>query len=276
MWIYNIKVTNDDFLWRYKQMNNENQQEQSTEESQKTGNFWQDKALPFLKDIWDDKIKCWYMLILFLQVFFLLLQFIPIMKIATEVKIALFGDMRVEVENFSMFGFIEKIAEEMSGFEVFYVIATIAFFLASFVKTIPYFVRKRDNIGRGFLGVQIGLILYMLFFLIFVMSGKEMATSMERNGIELEKNEIFSLTFGGHLYWIVAVALFAAEWVLTIRIKEEKINEEVETRVNARVAEILRKQKIEESLNVIKNKQIIEDLYKDEELQKQNQQEVTQ
>ena len=239
---YNIKTTNAYFLEVEKQMNNGIEQNEEAKEMQQTGNIWQDKILPFLKALWADKIKCLYILALFLQVLFLLLQFLPIMNILTEAEFSLFGGLKIKTETLSMFELAKMMDKELSAnvFMFLYIVCLAINFFAFFKRTVPYFVRKKDKIGKGFLGAQVSLIVHMLFFLLFASLASGMANEVlsELSGYyESSEVSLFSLTVLGNLYWIVALSLFIVQWVLSIKIKEKK----EEDKINARVVEELQK-----------------------------------
>lgn len=220
-------------------MNNEIQQEQETEESKKTGNFWQDKAWPYLKELWDDKIKCLYILTFALQLFFLLLQFIPVMNMVTDVNASLFGGVKVEMEKLSLIGF----CQEVPGVVVLFIFDLVLFAL-SLKCTATYFIRKHDKMKSGFALAKVATIFILIFYFIIIAIGSAVAAEVYEESSKYlgDVDKVFSLTAGGHLYWIVGLALLISLFVLSIKVKEAKEEE----RVAARVEDELKKKNEQE------------------------------
>ncbi len=215
---------------------NEEMQNEEQKETEKTGNFWQDKALPFLKRLWADKITCLYMLVLFLQLFFLLLQFVPFIEIVTEAKISLFGGLKINKEKFSMFSFAKK-----TGGVIFLFLIDLILFCLSLRSTISYFIRKKDKMKKGFLLAKIAVIFYLILFIIIIsasLDSVDAVASQVREYTEINAKEWFSLKFSAVLYVIVGLTLFVMLQRLSIKVKEKK----EEDKINARVSEELKKQ----------------------------------
>lgn len=211
-------------------MNNENQE---TKEQQ-TGNFWQDKMLPWLKALWADKIKCLYILALSLQLLFLLMQFMPIMNVVTSAKTSFLGGLQIKKEKFSIMG----LCKEVPGLIVLFIFDLILFGL-SLKSTLTYFISKYDKMKSGFGLAKVATIFILIFFGIIVAVGStvaEVADNLEEM-LVANGDKIFSLTFGGHLYWLIGLALLIVFFVLSVKVKEKK----QEDKVNALVAEELQK-----------------------------------
>ncbi|MBQ8685278.1 MAG: hypothetical protein IJ514_03800 [Clostridia bacterium] len=209
--------------------------EEMQNEEQKTGNFWQDKALPFLKGLWADKIKCLYMLVLFLQLLFLLLQFVPFIEIVTEAKISLFGGLEVTKEAFSVFSFAKK-----TGGVIILFLMVLTLFLLSLRGTVFYFIRKKDKMKNGFFLAKVAVVLYLILFGIFVSAALESVDSVASQVSKYAEVNVkgwFSLRFSAILYVIVGVVLFVMLQRLSVKVKAKK----QEDKINARVAEELQK-----------------------------------
>ena len=142
---------------------NEEMQNEKQKETEKTGNFWQDKALPFLERLWANKIMCLYVCVLALQLLFFLLQFLPIVNMVTKAEVGFFSGVNLEMEKLSMLGVAKRMDKELGAsiFTFFFIVSTAINFFCFFTRTVPYFVRKKDKIGKGFILPQIFLIFYM-------------------------------------------------------------------------------------------------------------------
>ena len=215
---------------------NEEMQNEEQKETEKTGNFWQDKALPFLERLWADKLTCLYMLVLFLQLFFLLLQFIPFIEVVTEVKMNLFNGLELNREKFSVFSFSKE-----TGGVIFLFLLYLIFFCWSLRSTISYFIRKKDKMKKGFLLAKIAVIFYLILFIIIISASfdsVDAVASQVSEYTEINAKEWFSLKFSAVLYVIVGLTLFVMLQRLSIKVKAKK----EEDKINARVAEELKKQ----------------------------------
>ena len=225
-------------------MNKEIEQNQETQSANQTDNFLKNEKFSNLKAFWTDKITYLHILTLVLQVLFLVLQFLPIMNIAMEAKFSFFGGLKIKTETLSMLGFARMIDEglNMSLF-LFYYVLIVCYFVLICTRTLPYFIRKKDRLGKGFLKVQVVLAFCMLFFLSCILIGNGMANEvMSEVGeyYEGSKASLFSLTTAGNLYWIVGIILFIVQGVLSAMIKGKK--EEL------RMAEMYQKKNEKESV----------------------------
>ena len=214
-------------------MNNENQEQETKEE--RTGNFWQDKALPFFKSLQTDKIKRYYVIALALQLLFLLLQFLPIMTLAIKAEVDLFGGLKMETKTFSLFSFCkeESVLLVLFLFDLF-------LFLLSLKSTIPYFIRKTDKMKGGFFLAKLSVVFFLVFFFIVMNAATETVgetiTQIEKY-TEVEVKELFSINFTTVLYAIVGVIVLFVLFHLSVLVKAQR----QEDKVNARVAEELQK-----------------------------------
>lgn len=241
---------------------NEEMQNEEQKETEKTGNFWQDKALPFLERLWADKLTCLYMLVLFLQLFFLLLQFIPFIEVVTEVKMSLFNGLEFNKKKFSVFSFSKE-----TGGVIFLFLLYLIFFCWSLRSTISYFIRKKDKMKKGFLLAKTMVILYLGLFILIISASFETAENLASKVseyAETDANEWFSLKFSAFLYVIVGLTLFVMLQRLSKKVKEKK----EEDKVNARVAEELKiqdAQRVAEELKKQREQRIAEELKKQKE-----------
>ncbi len=211
-------------------MNNENQQEQETKE-QKTGNFWQDKLAKFknlvtnAKLLESKKIKILYIIALSLQALFLIFQFIPIMEVATQFKISLFGAKIHKVENRAMIRF--PLPEQLNGF-FFYVLYIVSFilFLCSFNSTITYFVRKRCKMEKGFFLIKLSVICMLGSMGLGIKALSNWAEEMETE-YHIAANEIFTVIQSPMvLYVVIGILLLIVVWYLSIiRKQKERMGE---------------------------------------------------
>ena len=213
-------------------MDEQNKQEQTqgtpaTEET-KSFSFDKDAIVKWLKDTWADKLKCLYILTLFLQVLFIIMQFVPVMKIPVKVTI-----MGAQIETFSVCGFCGHETQKPMD-KVFWVL--LAAFVLTVFPTIKYFTKKNSDrygkVGRGIIGV----IIFLIFFWAMMEAGYEMAEDYAKYGAE------FELLGGGKFYFIVGLALLVALVVLSRKVKKQKEEEKIQERVQ----EELEKQKQEE------------------------------
>lgn len=195
-------------------------------ESEKVERFSKEWWLRLVKDTWADKVKCLYILTLALQVLFILLQFIPMMTVSTEIKESFLSGYKITTEDLSIFGFCRK-----EGFLFVWYLLHLALFAISVKCTVGYFVRKRDKMKSGFLLAKIITILMLLLFVVIVVVAQETVADYTEYGAVCE------LKFAGHLYWLTAVALIVALFVISVKVKEVKEEE----KVAARVQEELRK-----------------------------------
>lgn len=233
---------------------NEEMQNEERKETKKTGNFWQDKALPFLERLWADKIARLYVCVLALQLLFLLLQFLPFIEVVTEAKMSLFNGLELNKEKFSVFSFSKK-----AGGLIFLFLLYLILFCWSLRSTISYFIRKKDKMKKGFLLAKIMVILYLAFFVLIIsasLEGVDNVASKVSEYAEIDVKEWFSLKFSAFLYIIVGLSLLVMLQRLSKKVKEKK----EEDKVNARVAEELKMQDAQRVL---------------EELKKQNEQRVS-
>ena len=177
----------------------------------------------YLKDLWTDKLKCLYILVFGLQVLFLLLQFLPMMKLSTDIKeTQLLGytvDVTMVTKNFSMFGFCSEEPMVLCFYGIFLVL-----FCLSLKSTAQYLTAKEKKFG-GFGLAKTSVVLLLLWFVLVTTICKEGVADYEEYGA------IFELLFGGSLYWVVAIALLISLFVLSVKAKEAKREAEVAKRV---------------------------------------------
>lgn len=226
-------------------MNKEIEHNQETQAANQADKFLRNETFSNLKAFWTDKITYLYILTLVLQVLFLVLQFLPIVNMITRAEYSFFGGLKIETEKLSMLGAAKLIDEELNAsvFMLFYGVLTACYFVLICQRTIPYFIRKKDKLGKGFLRAQVVLIFYILFFLLFIVLANSIV-----NGIlsefgeytEISKSSYSSLTKLGNLYWLVAIILFIVQWALSIKIKEKK--------EALRIAEMFQKKNEKESV----------------------------
>lgn len=221
-------------------MNNEKEHE--TQQEKATGQFWQDKALPFFKSLLTDKIKRYYLIALVLQGLFLLLQFLPIMTIAVKARFNLLDGLTIKKETFSLFSFCKQ-----DGDLFLFYLSCLLLLITSLKSTIPYFIRKTDKLTKGFFLAKLSVILLMIFFGITISAAIESAgqtiLQVEKYA-EIEASEIFSANFITILYPIIGIVLLLIVFHLSVLVKAQR----QEDKVNARVAEELQKQKEQENI----------------------------
>lgn len=210
-------------------MNNENQEQETKE------NFWQDRALPWLKSLLTDKIKRYYVIALFLQSLFFLLQFLPIMTIATKAELSLFSGLKIETKTFSLCSFCKE-----EGVLLVLFLIDLLLFVLSLKSTIPYFIRKTDKMKSGFFLAKLSVVFFMIFFAIVMNAAVEsvgQTISQVEKYTEIEANELFSINFTTVLYAIVGIVLLLILFHLSVLVKAQRQQD----KVNALVAEELQK-----------------------------------
>ena len=191
-------------------MEQQNKQEETQNE--------ESKFMKTLKNIWSDKLKCLYILTLFLQILFLILQFVPIVSLPES---TIFSGV-VKTEEFSMM----SLSSENGGL-MFFSIFFLILFGISLRSTLSYFVKKGSNRYAKFGMAKTSVILLLLWYVFIVFNAIEAIDDFS------ESAEVF---FSAHLYWVLAVALLVLYFIVGSLAQERKEEEKVEERVQVELS----------------------------------------
>ena len=170
----------------------------------------------FLEKLLSDKLKCLYLITLVLQVVFIVLQFVPFVSLPSIQGLLLGKGSR---EEYSMLRFHQE-----SGL-MFIFILLMFLYAFSFAGTLGYFVKKGQNRYTKFRLAKTSVILMLLWYVIIFCGAL--------SEVSEELYEKATLTFGGHLYWIVAVALLVLFFITGFLSQQQKEDEKVAERVQA-------------------------------------------
>ncbi len=189
-------------------MEQQNKQEETQSE--------ESKFMKTLKNIWSDKLKCLYIFTLFLQILFLIFQFVPIVSLPTH---AIYGKV-IKTEEFSMMSFSSE-----NGGLMFFFVFFLALFGISLRSTLGYFVKKGPNRYAKFGMAKTSVILLLLWYVLIIFAGI--------GEIGNEFSESVELFFSAHLYWVLAVALLVLFFIVGSLAQERKEEEKVAEKVQA-------------------------------------------
>ncbi len=167
-------------------------------------------------DFWKNKLTKCYLVALVLQILFMIMQFVPIMTATQgELKVSFTEVVLPKTKKYSLVA--------CNGANM--IVAVFAAF-GLFFRTIPYFIAhyaNKTSKPKTFKLANFFCVVSMVLCVAQIVEAAEVANSFMEQGGQYFTEKLFAVEFGAYLYFIIGVALFIVQHIISVDAKNKRI-----------------------------------------------------